>query len=164
MRTIFVSERRKLDANQGVERQDPKVFGLLRLVYVWIRQCLGRTNLFAGENNVDPTPRFRVGTVEKHVHTGDVAVDESVSFERGFGCGKIGATNEDVHVLRVADGRLIHARYPQGDRISTGHRVGYARAVQNGGRAKQALTYLFHGRYHSIKGKLSEANAHARPR
>jgi hypothetical protein len=60
------------------------------------------------------------------------------------------APQNDVHILRVAHRRLVHARNPRSYGIATGHGVKNMRIVQGARRAKQPSPDIFHGVAHAF--------------
>lgn len=72
---------------------------------------------------MDRRPCFRVGAVQKYVHSGDVPVNKPHFFQSCLSGGKVCTAQNNVNVLCCADGCYINPRNPGSDRIPTGDSI-----------------------------------------
>ncbi len=108
MDLILEPEGRQLHAHQGVQGGHGEVGARLGLRDIGSRQQIVRPHLLAGEHDMDGAPHRSLGSVQEEVDARDVLVDEADRLERVDDAGKIVAADQEVNVLRVPDGLLVH--------------------------------------------------------
>jgi hypothetical protein len=108
-------------------------------------------HLFGGEEDVYGVADAGIWAVEEHVDAADLAVDEACGFEGFAGGVQVGAAEEDVDVLGVADGAGVDGGDPGGDGVAAGDRVQHACGFKGGGGAEEALADSFHGEHHPVE-------------
>ena len=78
-------------------------------------------------------------------------VDEADRLQSYLRGRQVLPAEEDVHVLREADERFVHAGDPVSYGIPADHRVRHARLVEGGRRAEQTFAHFVHGAFHAIQ-------------
>ena len=89
-----------------------------------------------------------VGSVEKHIHAGRMAVGEANCLQGRFRRIEVGPAQHQVHILSVAHRRLVDARHPGRDSVATNRRVWNSSFVQRVRRAQSPFSDFLHGSQH----------------
>ena len=162
MNLVLPSERGELHRHQRLELQEAKLRGRLGLGNVRNWQVVFGTDLLAREDNMHRVPGLGFGTVQEHVHSFDVAMDESRLPEGLLRSVEIPSTQDDIDILRVANRGFVHPRHPGRHGVAAHYGVGDFRLLQSTRGAEQPAAHLFHGPDHPFQGDLADLRRLAR--
>src|SRR5277367_863552 len=112
-----------------------------------------RPDFFIGKYNVHRVAWLSLGIIQKCVDACDMAVNETGRFQRGTDSGKIGAANQDIDILCVANLPFIDPGNPNRYRTVAGNGISNLGDFERGGDLSETLPDLFRGDYSSIERK-----------
>src|SRR5689334_18005895 len=145
MGAVFIAESGQFNAYQSLQVQYAETVGVFRFGHLRVRQSFVRADFLPGKNDMHRIPRRRFRAIEKYIYSGDMAIDETDTFQCDTYSIEIGATDENIHIPRVADCGLIYASDPDSDCVSACDCVGNPGLLQCSGGPQQSLAYFFHG-------------------
>jgi len=103
---------------------------------------------------VNGIAKFGAGCVQERVKTSDAPIYKPGCFEGRLCPREIVAPDEDVNVLRVANGGLIHRRDPRAYGIPPDYRVLQSGTLKNAARTQESLANHFHGIHHPLQNDV----------
>lgn len=148
---VLVAEGGEFDADEGVEVDDAERAEVGRFFDFGIRGGFARLHDLFGEGQMNRVARARGRRVEEEVEAGGLAIHEPSGFKGGLRGGEVFAADEQIDILRVADGGLVDGGNPGGDGVVADHGVRNVGGAEGGGRTQQALAHEFHGGDHSVE-------------
>ena len=158
---ILVSIRVQLHPHQRLKRHYFIVIRRHLLGDIGRGERIAVADFFIGKEEVKRVARAPLGAVEETLHPHHGGVHEAHSFKRRLDGGQVAATDEDVDILRVADGGSIDTRDPRGDRIAAGDGLGDPGFLQGGGGPQRPIANGLHGLDHPLPGEGLELNGHS---
>src|SRR5687768_18351558 len=107
VRPILVTERGELDADECLKLEDAELSRVPRFGNIRVGDRLVRAHLLVCEDDMNALASLGIGAVEEHVETGRMPVNESNRLQCRSDAIEIPPAHENVHVLRIANRRLI---------------------------------------------------------